>query len=172
MPRHDHGLVTVSDRIYALGGLDSAEQQLSSVERYDPSTDEWSVFAEMPTGKHSFGCAVVKGLIYLVGGFSGPDRAKTSSVEVFNPVTKMWTEAASLATPRVWLRCVELQGKLYATEGKTSSRSRSTPSASTTRPRTGGPPDRACRRSGVAQRAACWRIGSMPLAVTTTRTPD
>jgi hypothetical protein len=40
---------------YVLGGQDSDEGTISSMERYDPSSGEWSAVAAMGTARHSFG---------------------------------------------------------------------------------------------------------------------
>jgi len=61
----------VHDRIYAIGGRDDGganPNPLSSVEEYNPSTNEWTTKEEMPTARFIVSSASVNGKIYAIGG--------------------------------------------------------------------------------------------------------
>ena len=53
-----------------IGGHDSDYESLNSLERYDPSTNEWEeeAVAPMPTARRYAGTAMLDGKLYVVGG--------------------------------------------------------------------------------------------------------
>ncbi|XP_053475596.1 kelch-like protein 2 isoform X3 [Ictalurus furcatus] len=81
--------------LYAVGGYDGATRQcLSTVEAYNPNTNEWSYIAEMGTRRSGAGVGVLKGLLYAVGGHDGPLVRK--SCEVYDPVSSTWKQVADM----------------------------------------------------------------------------
>jgi len=52
-PRWTHTSAVVNGKIYIIGGLTSqpGERALSTVEEYDPSTNTWTINADMPTAR-------------------------------------------------------------------------------------------------------------------------
>lgn len=115
-----HSLAPVLGLLYAVGGYDGATRQcLSTVEAYNPNTNEWSYTSEMGTrrsgaGKHTqillsltynlhicvkhtcavTGVGVLKGMLYAVGGHDGPLVRK--SCEVYDPATNTWKQVADM----------------------------------------------------------------------------
>ena len=82
-----------------MGGYDGASRHcLSSVERYDPSKNEWTAVQEMSTRRSGAGVGVVDGLLYAVGGHDGPMVRK--SVEVYNCELGQWTQVADMTLCR------------------------------------------------------------------------
>ncbi|XP_052756747.1 kelch-like protein diablo [Galleria mellonella] len=73
--------------IYAVGGRDDCTE-LSSAERYEPSTDTWSPVVAMTSRRSGVGLAVVNGQLYAVGGFDG--TAYLKSIEVYDPESNQW----------------------------------------------------------------------------------
>ena len=63
--------------IYAIGGNDHGVR-FSSVERYDPSRDQWVEVASMLSPRSGCGVGVVDGFIYVVGGYDGSQYLSTS----------------------------------------------------------------------------------------------
>ena len=59
--------VALDGCIYALGGYGNVH--LSSVERYDPKRDKWSLVPAMSTARNNFGACALHGFIYAVGEF-------------------------------------------------------------------------------------------------------
>lgn len=66
--------------VYAVGGCDHTTR-FSSVERYDPTKDEWIEVCSMSVPRSGLGVAVLNGFIYAVGGYDG--TSYLSSVERF-----------------------------------------------------------------------------------------
>jgi len=92
-PRWGLGAAVVGGKIYVMGGVNSNLQTgLSTLEVFDPSTNTWST----PTttgaliGRDVFGTAVVNGLIYVIGGYSGATDPNTN--QVFDPTANTWTD--------------------------------------------------------------------------------
>ena len=72
--RADFGLVTVGDKIYAIGGSTSNSWRVNPVatnEEYDPKTDTWTTKAAMPTPRARFAMAAYGEPDYCVGGVIG-----------------------------------------------------------------------------------------------------
>ncbi len=63
--------------IYAIGGFnDLSGTGLTTVEAYNPQTDQWTTKASMPTGRICFSTSVVDGIIYVFGGLTGRGSCK------------------------------------------------------------------------------------------------
>mmetsp|Transcript_6980 Transcript_6980/g.22440 ORF Transcript_6980/g.22440 Transcript_6980/m.22440 type:complete len:341 (+) Transcript_6980:51-1073(+) len=88
-------------RLLVIGGEDGADRLINSLERYDPSTNEWEeeAVAPMPTARGFVRMAMLDGKLYAVGGFNDDDR-HLSSVERYDPAANAWEAVAALATAR------------------------------------------------------------------------
>ena len=84
------------------GGQGSDYEFVNSLERYDPSTNEWQgeAVAPMPTARVEAGMAVLDGKLYTAGGHSEADGAASSSVERYDPATDTWEAVAPMAAER------------------------------------------------------------------------
>ena len=62
-------------RLLVIGGEDNTGRVISSMERYDPSTNAWEeeAVAPMPTARRDVGTALLEGKLYAVGGQSDAD---------------------------------------------------------------------------------------------------
>lgn len=101
--------------LYAFGGW-VGEDIGGSIERYDPSTDQWSLIAKMAEPRFSMGIFAHQGLIYLVGGCTHSRRHMQELVS-YNPVTQEWHTYASMIVPRSQMGCVVLDDYLYVVGG-------------------------------------------------------
>jgi hypothetical protein len=54
---------------YVMGGCDEGDDLLSSMERYDAASGQWSARMPMGTSRSAFGACVIAGKIYVSGGF-------------------------------------------------------------------------------------------------------
>ena len=61
---------------------------LNTVERYDPTTNQWYTVASMGTRRMYSSCTVYNGYVYVAGGHDG--TSVLSSVERYDPMTNMW----------------------------------------------------------------------------------
>ena len=103
---------------YVIGGY-GANALLSSMERYDASSGQWSTMAAMGTSRGLFGACVVDREVYVIGGVGASRRL--SSVEKYSPVTDSWSAVAPLpagahTTPQSrWVRTCTCWVALMAT---------------------------------------------------------
>ena len=56
----------LTDMIYVAGGFDGSRRH-TSMERYDPNIDQWSMLGDMQTAREGAGLVVASGLIYCLG---------------------------------------------------------------------------------------------------------
>lgn len=116
MPAAKYGMSAsvVNGKIYVFGGR-AGGQFFSTVEVYDPATDEWTRKKDMPTGRVGLSTSVVDGKIYVIGGnrFAyGP----TAIVEEYDPVTDTWARKADMSME--WSTSTSVvNGKIYAIGG-------------------------------------------------------
>ncbi|ESP02986.1 hypothetical protein LOTGIDRAFT_177864 [Lottia gigantea] len=105
----------VPGMIYAVGGLTSSGESLSTVERYDPIVDRWKIAEAMSTMRSRVGVAVLEGKLYAIGGNDGAERLNT--VEVFEPEKKQWKKVAPMNCKRSAQGAAALNGQLYVCGG-------------------------------------------------------
>jgi len=60
------GVCSLDQYIYAVGGYDGSSQ-LSSVERYDVGSDQWTTVTSMNCPRSALGVSVVNNSIYAIG---------------------------------------------------------------------------------------------------------
>lgn len=92
-----------------------APKAIRSVEVYDLKDESWSTVAEMPSRRCRAGVAVLKGLVYAVGGFNGSLRVRT--VDVYDPEQDKWSTVAPMEARRSTLGVAVLNGSIYAVGG-------------------------------------------------------
>lgn len=59
-----------ADMIYVSGGFDGSRRH-TSMERYDPNIDQWSMLGDMQTAREGAGLVVASGTIYCLGAQLG-----------------------------------------------------------------------------------------------------
>jgi hypothetical protein len=84
----------VPEVAYVMGGYGNGHR-LSSVERYDSLSGQWSTVADILNERSHFGSCVLNGNIYVTGGTeTGADSM--TSVEKYCPSTDTWSTVAPL----------------------------------------------------------------------------
>ena len=73
---------TLNRYIYAIGGCDNATRY-QSVERYDPSSDQWLTIAPLISPRSGAGVGVLDGFLYVCGGFDGEKHLNTVEKYLF-----------------------------------------------------------------------------------------
>lgn len=101
--------------IFAVGGLTSAGDSLSTVERYDPVTGRWTPGEPMSTMRSRVGVTVLKGCLYAIGGYNGMERLDT--VEVYEPMARRWKRVSAMNCKRSALGAVSLNGRVVVCGG-------------------------------------------------------
>jgi hypothetical protein len=114
MPSARAGLQLVAapdGKLYAIGGQATASygtSAFSTVEAYDPASNQWMTRASLPVGRANMGAALgADGKIYVFGG-EGPPLGPTgaafqASVFAYDPVTDLWATLASMSQPRTFV---------------------------------------------------------------------
>ena len=101
--REDHELVTLNGVIYAIAGFET-----KTVERYNPSTDEW-IFVASTKHKHCyFGATSHQNKIYVLSNLG---------FEVFHPNSNNWQSLPKLNVGR-GTQLVSINNKLWAVGGE------------------------------------------------------
>jgi N-acetylneuraminic acid mutarotase len=131
-PRAGLGVVSVDDKIYAIGGASTApyhnqaENLLSINEEYDPTTDTWTVKPSMPTPRAYFAIAAYQNKIYCIGGVVGSEKLEDSGGithslfvysginEVYDTITETWETKASMPIDDARFQANVVDGKIYA----------------------------------------------------------
>ena len=103
-PRNHLGGITVSGKIYAIGGQHHLEKNSvaqSELDRYDPTTNQWTKMASMPDALSHFNAATVlyDRYIITVGGENPHDNPK-ASVFAYDTVMNKWARLTSLPSAR------------------------------------------------------------------------
>ena len=90
--------VALNDKLYVIGGESPNQagmhgpdtlKTLTSVDVYDPTSNQWSAVAETHVARTVSAAVTVGGKIYLLGGWNG-GFDNVGSVEVFDPAKKSW----------------------------------------------------------------------------------
>merc|ERR1712223_2286824 len=99
--------------LLAIGG--QAPKAVRSVECYSFKEDRWVHLSDMPVRRCRCGVAVVRGLVYAVGGFNGSLRVRT--VDVYDPARDSWSSAPNMEARRSTLGVAVLNDQIYAVGG-------------------------------------------------------
>jgi hypothetical protein len=83
---------------FVMGGWDDDNVTLSSMERYDLASGQWSVVAAMCTERSHFGTCVVAGELYATGG-NDNELSLLSSVEKYSPSSNTWGTTCTCWVP-------------------------------------------------------------------------
>lgn len=117
--------VVVDGKIYVIGGYNWQRGPLddtfaTSIEEYNPKTDQWRELPDMPMLKFWFASVAIDNEIYTIGGAYTPGGNKItrfSDMDVYNPTTNKWREVEPMTTLKV-TRAVAVKGTIYALGGQ------------------------------------------------------
>ncbi|KAH8330994.1 hypothetical protein KR067_009993 [Drosophila pandora] len=102
-------------QIYAVGGLASTGESVSTVEIYDPLTKKWKMGEQMSMMRSRVGVAVLEGKLYAFGGFNGTERLST--VEVYDPRKNKWSQGCAMLCKRSAVGVAALDDCIYVCGG-------------------------------------------------------
>jgi hypothetical protein len=105
---------------YVMGGCvgDDDETILSSMERYDSVSGQWSAAAAMATVRQNFGACVLAGEVYVIGGMDA-ENVELASVEKYSPLSYTWSAVAAMPTARSHHVVVAVGSAMYVLGGFT-----------------------------------------------------
>jgi len=113
-------VVSVAGLVYVIGGTCEAGActvgtEQSTVQVYNPTTDTWSVGADIPTPRSRAGVTVHNHMIFVIGGYK--DSTTYNVVEVYDTVQNSWTSAAPMPTAREGLLAATVGDNIFAIGG-------------------------------------------------------
>ncbi|GAB7052439.1 Kelch repeat-containing protein [Catenuloplanes indicus] len=126
--RNSAASAVVDGKIYVLGGRrfslhpDGTPRQdnVATVEVFDPRTGRWQTRAPMPAPRGGLAAAVHDGQIYAFGGeLQGPSPAVYGDVWRYDPRQDRWTGVGALPTPRHGLGAATVGDTVYTFGGGT-----------------------------------------------------
>jgi hypothetical protein len=101
---------------FVVGGMGDEGRKLSSMERYDASSGQWSAVAAMNTRCNHVGICVIAGELYRSGGLDGNEGC-LSSVEKYSPLSDSWSVVAPMPTARHSHAAVAVGSAMYVLGG-------------------------------------------------------
>ena len=114
-PRYCHSVVACDGFIYVFGGKDESTKSISSVIRFDPTSNKWENVAPLPYKVASIGSCVLGGQIYVAGGLAG-----IGSIDVvlkYSARNDVWQRVANLNCARGALALVADERNIFALGG-------------------------------------------------------
>ena len=87
----------LAESIYMCGGFDGHTRH-TSMERYDPKTDKWTMLSGMAIGREGAGLVVAGDMIYCIGGYDG--ISLLDSAERYDPSSEQWTSIPCMTIQR------------------------------------------------------------------------
>ncbi len=111
----------VNGEMYAIGGRgwsgvqNEPDPYLSSVEVFNPKTNQWQKKTEMPTPKTSHTANVIDGKIYVIGGYieEGKKLKNLATIESYDPATDCWTQEPEMLIGKSGHTTEVIDGKIY-----------------------------------------------------------
>ena len=116
------GVEVVSNRIYVIGGYgwpqipNNPGPFLTSIEEYNPITNQWRQKNDMLALRTSFGTVVAKDDIYIIGGVDEFHKY-LATVDVYHPQTQTWSDIPAMSTPLLPYGVAAVNGKIYVFGG-------------------------------------------------------
>ena len=120
--RSGAAISVVDEQIYVMGGTGWPQIQnhpgpfLSSMEVYNPKTNQWREIGDMPTPKSSHIASVINGKIYVMGGFfrgNGLDMKYFKTIEIYHPETGRWTQKSDMPIGKSGHTAEVIKGNIY-----------------------------------------------------------
>lgn len=120
--RSDLHSVLCNGSIVLLGGLNSSDQTVSIVWKFDPILEVYSeAAAPMPTPRFRFGATCHDNKVYVTGGFqtleSGNAGTSLSTTDIYDVALDSWSAGPPLGVARGDLALASVGGHLYAMGG-------------------------------------------------------
>lgn len=86
----------INGQVYLPGGLLDTGGATTKVDVFDPATNTWTQLAPLPFPMHHLGAVVVRGTLYIIGGYQGNTFSPTSRVLAYEPVAEQWITRAPM----------------------------------------------------------------------------
>ncbi|KAK1329303.1 hypothetical protein QTO34_011484 [Cnephaeus nilssonii] len=112
--RHQSAVCELGGYLYIIGGAESWNC-LSTVERYNPENNTWTLIAPMNVARRGAGVAVLDGKLFVGGGFDGSHAI--SCVEMYDPTRNEWKMIGNMTSARSNAGIASVGNTIYAVGG-------------------------------------------------------
>jgi N-acetylneuraminic acid mutarotase len=112
-PQQEGAVVTLSGKVYVIGGLDNESNPLDVVHVYDHTTNKWAKASPLPKPMHHVNAVAVDGGIWVLGGLIDSSFTATTDVYRYDPRDNIWAPRAPIRPG------AERGGAMVAAIGKT-----------------------------------------------------
>lgn len=123
--RQEVGVAELNGKIYLIGGFRNSPsgrlEVATTVEVYDPKTDQWAFVAPLPEPLHHTTAVSLGGRVYVIGGYNTLSFNPVASAYRYDPQTNQWTKIANLPSRRGALASVVIGSKIYSVGGEEAS---------------------------------------------------
>jgi len=114
------GTGAIGSKIYVVGG-GTASGNIATNQVYNATSNTWTSAAPLPSPTAGGSAAVVKGILYIFGGYSGSSSGTAvNAVWAYNPTTNTWTGKSAMPTARGSTTAVVSGTKVYVIGGNAS----------------------------------------------------
>jgi len=114
--------------LYVVGGVNSSQFLVNTVEAYDPETNTWTEKTPMPSARHHLELAAVDGKLFALGGrilgdgVAAKDMQESSTNfnrnEMYDPQTDTWTVKQPMLKKRSGFASSSANGQIYVLGGQ------------------------------------------------------
>ena len=119
--RDGAAISVVDGKIYIMGGTGWPQlpnhpgPYLSSVEMFNPKTNQWRDIGEMSEPKSGHSASAINGKIYVIGGgFRGNGLyIYLSTVEIYDPEADLWTQEPDMPMSKLGHTAEVINGEIY-----------------------------------------------------------
>jgi N-acetylneuraminic acid mutarotase len=114
------GVAELAGRIYVLGGYPSSRVTVTTVQVYDPESNQWSLTTPLPIPLNHPMPAVANQRLYMIGGQTNANNSGSfvSTVFEFDPLTIQWTNRAPMPTARSAGAAAAIGNLIYVAGGR------------------------------------------------------
>lgn len=117
-PRNHLGAAALNRRIHAVVGRADGNFTMTTHEIYDPVSDSWSAGPPVPTGRSGVAVVAHEGYVYVFGGETFGDDARTfADAERFDPRANGWEILPPMPTARHGLGAAAYGTAIYVIAG-------------------------------------------------------
>ncbi|XP_065352638.1 kelch-like protein 18 [Cloeon dipterum] len=113
-PRSSAGMVTVSQCVYLVGGVEGF-RTLDSVEKFDLQKQKWIPVASLNEPRRAAACVECHGFIFIFGGLEGTRYLRT--VERYDPVNDAWSFVSPMPSAKSQMACAIIGECIYLIGG-------------------------------------------------------
>jgi len=108
-------ITVLNGEVHLLGG-----SYLTTWEVYNPRTRRWrNMWPNLRLGRVYACAAVVRGVIFVLGGQTIDNKDGVADCEMFDRVRQCWVQIPGMQVPRTLFACVVLEGEIYVLGGQT-----------------------------------------------------